>query len=442
MKPIIKILSIALSLTLCVGHAQAKGNDEGFVRTSGIHFYKGNSTKPYYFMGTNMWYAPILGSKGEGGNRKRLCAELDSLKRIGVNNLRILVGADAGSKNANTVKPYLQETPGKLNENLLEGLDYTLQQMHKRGMVAVVYLTNSWDWSGGFGFYLKNAGLPDSPDSHGEGYNAYVDYAKAFYTNEKAKEMYYNFVKQIVTRKNAITGKPYAQDPTIMSWQLCNEPRPFGGREGQEAFVEWIRRTSDLIKALDPNHLISTGSEGVIGCHVGKSICCEEDQQLCTLVHGLDNIDYMTVHIWPANWGWATKDRLFDALQNVYLKTEDYLAQHDRIARTIDKPYVVEEFGYPRDHNFYAPDIPTQARDGFYQFIFNTLIDSKNNSGPMAGCNFWGWSGRGRAAADQWQSGADYLNDPPHEPQGWYSVYNTDSTTINIISRTAAEVNK
>lgn len=442
MKPIIKILSIALSLTLCVGHAEAKDKDGGFVRTSGTHFYKGNSTKPYYFMGTNMWYAPILGSKGEGGNRKRLCAELDSLKRIGVNNLRILVGADAGSKNANTVKPYLQETPAKLNENLLEGLDYTLQQMHKRGMVAVVYLTNSWDWSGGFGFYLKNAGLPDSPDSHGEGYNAYVDYAKAFYTNEKAKEMYYNFVKQIVTRKNAITGRPYAQDPTIMSWQLCNEPRPFGGREGQEAFVEWIRHTSDLIKALDPNHLISTGSEGVIGCHVGKSICCEEDQQLCTLVHGLDNIDYMTVHIWPANWGWATKDRLFDALQNVYLKTEDYLAQHDRIARTIDKPYVVEEFGYPRDHNFYAPDIPTQARDGFYQFIFNTLIDSKNNSGPMAGCNFWGWSGRGRAAADQWQSGADYLNDPPHEPQGWYSVYNTDSTTINIISRTAAEVNK
>lgn len=442
MKPIIKILSIALSLTLCVSHAEAKDKDGGFVRTSGTHFYKGNSTKPYYFMGTNMWYAPILGSKGEGGNRKRLCAELDSLKRIGVNNLRILVGADAGSKNANTVKPYLQETPGKLNENLLEGLDYTLQQMHKRGMVAVVYLTNSWDWSGGFGFYLKNAGLPDSPDSHGEGYNAYVDYAKAFYTNEKAKEMYYNFVKQIVTRKNAITGKPYAQDPTIMSWQLCNEPRPFGGREGQEAFVEWIRHTSDLIKALDPNHLISTGSEGVIGCHVGKNICCEEDQQLCTLVHGLDNIDYMTVHIWPANWGWTTKDRLFDALQNVYLKTEDYLAQHDRIARTIDKPYVVEEFGYPRDHNFYAPDIPTQARDGFYQFIFNTLIDSKNNSGPMAGCNFWGWSGRGRAAADQWQSGADYLNDPPHEPQGWYSVYNTDSTTINIISRTAAEVNK
>lgn len=117
-----------------------------------MQFFKGQQTEPYYFIGTNFWYGPILGSTGQGGNRTRLCAELDSLKALGVNNLRILAGADAGSKHANTVKPYLQAKPGELNDTLLVGLDYMLAEMAKRDMVAVIYLTNSWDWSGGYGF--------------------------------------------------------------------------------------------------------------------------------------------------------------------------------------------------------------------------------------------------------------------------------------------------
>lgn len=36
--------------------------------------------KPYYFVGTNMWYGAILGSEGRGGDRHRLCSELDYLK--------------------------------------------------------------------------------------------------------------------------------------------------------------------------------------------------------------------------------------------------------------------------------------------------------------------------------------------------------------------------
>ena len=46
--------------------------------------------KPYHYIGTNMWYASVLGSQGEGGNRERLCHEFDHLKSIGVTNLRIL----------------------------------------------------------------------------------------------------------------------------------------------------------------------------------------------------------------------------------------------------------------------------------------------------------------------------------------------------------------
>ena len=424
---------MALAWALGAGCAQASTPPaEGdFVRTEGIHFYKGKSQKPYYFMGTNLWYGPILGSKGKGGNRKRLCAELDSLQKLGVNNLRILAGADAGSKNANTVTPYLQPKPGKLDRSLLEGLDFMLHEMQKRGMVAVIYLTNSWDWSGGFGFYLKNVGLGDSPDAHGEGYNQYVDYARRFYHSQQAQKLYYQFVKQIVTRKNSITGKAYRDDPTIMAWQLCNEPRPFG-KEEVPAFVEWVKHTASLIKENDPNHLVTTGSEGVIGCNV--------DESLCERVHNLPDIDYMTVHIWPANWGWAKRGSLYDDLANVYLKSKAYLEQHDRISHTIQKPYVVEEFGYPRDNTSYVPGSRCGARDSFYKFIFTNLIDSQKNGGPMAGCNFWGWGGCGRPESEVWHSGNDYLCDPPHEPQGWYSVFDNDHSTLKAISEASSQL--
>ena len=70
-------------------------NKEAFISVEGTQLMRGG--KPYYFIGTNFWYAPILGSTGEGGNRERLCKELDALKALGIENLRILAGADAGT---------------------------------------------------------------------------------------------------------------------------------------------------------------------------------------------------------------------------------------------------------------------------------------------------------------------------------------------------------
>ena len=41
-----------------------------------------------------------------------------------------------------------------------------------------------------------------------------------------------------------------------------------------------------------------------------------------------------------------------------------------------------------------------------------------------------------------WQAGDDYLCDPPHEPQGWYSVFDNDTTTIETIKKYSKEINK
>ena len=398
-----------------------------FVTVKGTQFIRDG--KPYYFVGTNFWYGPILGSEGQGGNRARLIQELDSLKSYGVNNLRILVGGETGSDSANYVKPCLQTEPGVLNDTLLAGLDFLLSEMGKRDMVGVLYLTNSWDWSGGFGFYLRETGHGHSPNASGEGYNNYVKYASQFVREPKALEMFYNHVRKIVSRTNRYTGKAYKDDPAIMSWQICNEPRAFS-KQNKELFYNWISKTSELIKSIDPNHLVSTGSEGLYGCEV--------DENLCVRVHNNKNVDYLTAHVWPVNWGWASRDRLYDALPNVYLKAGQYIDLHIRMTEKINKPLVIEEFGYSRDRTMYEPNTSTMARDAFYNYVFERVIESKAANGPIAGCNFWGWGGAGRPSAKVWAAGHDFLCDPPHEPQGWYSVFNSDTSTIHLIKEAAA----
>ena len=232
--------------------------------------------------------------------------------------------------------------------------------------------------------------------------------------------MYYSYIKAIVSRKNSITGRYYKDEPAIMAWQLCNEPRPFA-KDNKEAFATWISDAAALIKSIDPNHMVSTGSEGYIGCEV--------DMELCERIHADKNIDYLTIHIWPVNWGWAPRSNPDSGIENACLESGKYIAEHIALAKKLGKPLVIEEFGYSRKDNISGTEPTTGSRDIFYRFIFEQV----KGGTPIAGCNFWGWGGSGRPRDLVWKAGDDYLSDPPHEPQGWYSVFDCDTTTIEII---------
>ena len=104
--------------------------------------------------------------------------------------------------------------------------------MGKRKMVAVLYLNNSWEWSGGYGFYLQHAGAGKAPRPNEEGYPAYMNFVAQYATNQKAHELFYDYVRFILSRTNRYTGVAYKDDPAIMSWQIGNEPRAFA----KEAF--------------------------------------------------------------------------------------------------------------------------------------------------------------------------------------------------------------
>ena len=381
--------------------------------------------KPYYFVGTNFWYGAILGSEGEGGNRERLHKELDFLKSIGINNLRVLVGADGENGIKTRVEPSLHVAPGVYNDTILAGLDYFMNELRERDMTAVLYLNNSWEWSGGYSVYLQWSGHGDAVVPAVDGWPAYMEYVKQFPQSDSAKALFANHVNYIVSRTNRYNQIKYVDDPTIMSWQIGNEPRAFSD-ENKEPFARWMADVAAQIKSLDPNHMVSSGSEGSWGC--------EMDMNLFEKIHADPNINYLNIHIWPYNWSWVKADSLKELLPRAKENTKKYIDDHMVIARKYSKPIVLEEFGFPRDGFSFSKEAPTTARDEYYRYVFDLIRQDRESGGLFAGCNFWAWGGFAGQNPDHvfWEKGDDYTGDPAQEQQGLNSVFATDST-IEII---------
>lgn len=397
-----------------VKHSFITVNDSGqFIRDG----------KPYYFVGTNFWYGAILGSTGRGGDRDRLARELDFLKSIGVTNLRTLVGADGPDGIKTRVEPSLQLAPGVYNDTILDGLDYFMNELKKRDMTAVLYLNNSWEWSGGYSVYLQWSGHGDAVVPAIDGWPAFMEYVKQYQQSDSAKALFARHVDYILKRTNRYNGLKYTEDPTLMSWQIGNEPRAFS-EENKEPFARWMADVAAQIRSLDANHMISSGSEGMWGC--------ENDIALFEKVHSDPNISYLNIHIWPYNWGWVTADSLTELLPRAKENTKQYISQHMAVAKKYRKPIVLEEFGFPRDGFRFSKDAPTTARDEYYRFVFDLIRQDRESGGLFAGCNFWAWGGFANPAHEYWERGDDYTGDPAQEQQGLNSVFATDST-IEII---------
>jgi len=392
---------------------------------------------PSHFIGTNFWYGAILGSEGTGGDRDRLCAELDTLKALGINNLRVLVGGDGPDGIPTRVSPTLQKEPGVYNDTVFRGLDYLLAELAERNMKAVLYINNSWEWSGGYGMYLEWAGAGKSLIPAEVGYGPFMESVSKFVTNEKAKELFYNHVKHVVSRTNTVTGKAYKDDPAIFSWQIGNEPRCFRtDSTGQAAFVDFMWTTASLIKSIDPNHMVSSGSEGAWGC--------EGDMELFEKIHSCPDIDYMNIHIWPYNWSWVRETTLHTNLPQAIANTDEYIDGHLEVAARYGKPVVLEEFGFPRDDFKFAQGTPTTARDEYYRHVFGRIAESAKEGGLFAGLNFWGWGGlAGQSDTNlYWQPGDDYCGDPAQEQQGLNSVYACDASTLAVIKEAVEAIDE
>jgi mannan endo-1,4-beta-mannosidase len=410
----------------------------------------------------NYWACMNLAANASaGGNYSRLVTELDQMAAKGINHLRIM----AGSEGAPTPQPFrmsppLMGAPGQYNEDIFRGLDICLAEMSKRGMRATMTLGNEWQWSGGFAQYVSwatnntaipypsswNLTAPPQREEPGTGwgnyttegadaapYDQFTTFANSMYNNSQAETWYKDHIKTVLSRRNTVNGRCYTEDPTIMTWQLANEPQAADPRYSSGGFFlepnptdilfPWIERISSYIRSLAPKQLINVGLESKQGKYYFKA------------VHNFTTVDYATTHCWVQNWGLYDMYNSSKAnLQQAQDFARDFMRNSSRWGAEIGKPVFLEEFGMARDNwenrdkeYPYLSSASTSHKDAYFKTIIGAVMDEFRGNGAYVGTSPWAYGGIYRPETQHANEfGMVWAGDPPHESPGWYDLYNTD----------------
>jgi hypothetical protein len=153
--------------------------------------------------------------------------------------------------------------------------DHTLAVASAKGVKLIATLGNQWadcdGLNGGAGTYKTDAW-------YGGGYSSDIDPGMIV--------TYRAWVAEVVAR--------YRDNPTIMAWEILNEPEVKVSRDGACAsnaatlLNSFATDIAGLIKATDANHLVSLGT-------IGGGQCGSDNANYSTL-HGNPNIDLCSVH--------------------------------------------------------------------------------------------------------------------------------------------------
>ena len=173
--------------------------------------------------------------------------------------------------------------------------------------------------------------------------------------DKKSLALFKNYIKRTLLRKNTINGRIYRDDPTILAWDIANEPEYWNYKD--KVFIKWARRVFRHIKQLDPNHLITVGLAGY-----------NLDSKFA---HALNSkgLDYFSFHYYGKDPGQAAK------LTEMLLEFK--------------KPVVLEEFGLASSEKDFLAQ-PLIRNTTSYSSLVSGIMDAAYESGA-SGTMFWGW---------------------------------------------------
>lgn len=267
----------------------------------------------------------------------------------------------------------LQPEPFVYDEAAFDSLDYAVFRAGQLGIRLVLALVNNWPDYGGMQQYVQwFLGLPD--DTFGDATNHDL-----FYSTQSIKDCYRAYLRFVTHRRNRYTGLRYNEDPTIMTFELANEPRSRSDKTGVR-LLAWITEMSAYLKSLAPRQLVAVGDEGFYGdpTNFDYPYSTFEGDQWKKFV-ALPGVDYGTAHLYPQSWGEnpASKPGTDPIAWGV-----QWITDHIRDGRALGKPVVIEEYGVAINAAQGVPDVAT--RDTAYR----TWTQAVHDLGG-AGDQFW-----------------------------------------------------
>uniref|UniRef100_A0A7N0U9L9 mannan endo-1,4-beta-mannosidase n=1 Tax=Kalanchoe fedtschenkoi TaxID=63787 RepID=A0A7N0U9L9_KALFE len=332
-----------------------------FVQTSGSQFSLNGS--PFLFNGFNSYW--MMHVAANPADRYKVSNVFRDAAAAGLSVCRTWAFSDGGDQ-------ALQISPGVYDENVFQALDFVVSEAKKNGVRLILSFVNNYNDFGGRPQYVswaRSAGAPVSTDDD-------------FYTHPVTKSYYKNHVQRVMTRVNTITGTAYKDEPTIMAWELMNEPRCQADYSGNTV-NGWVQEMATYVKSIDRKQLLEVGMEGFYGDSLQDRKQYNPGYQVGTdfISNNLvPEIDFATIHAYPDAWLSGQSD---------YSQTEflqRWMAMHSSDSRSIlKKPLVFTEFGKSSKD----PGYSISSRDEFLSGVYASILSLARNEGSFAGGLVW-----------------------------------------------------
>jgi mannan endo-1,4-beta-mannosidase len=297
--------------------------------------------KDFRFQGTNLYDLALLSN---GKDQARVQWYIQQCASIGLKVIRFWGFFNGGS---NSIQPHVYQ----LNETALVRVDWVMKCCKDNNIKVIFPFVNYEPNYGGFDFYVNEV-LGSGKEK------------ELFYTDTDVRNAYKWYVRNIIQRRNTFTGTYYYNDPTILAWELANEPHTSDNYEINRGMTpgdltyNWIKEMSEYIKYnLDGNHLVCTGEEG----YRTEGATGTGHDWLNNGLKGVNftknasigTIDFMTIHVYPDNWDIKPAEWSW--------VLENFMNDRAKIAFAYNKPIIMEESGYKKAYAFQAS--PQYGRD-------------------------------------------------------------------------------
>ncbi|KAI0266756.1 glycoside hydrolase family 5 protein [Gloeopeniophorella convolvens] len=292
----------------------------GFVKTSGQKFTLNGST--YTVVGANSYWVGLIGLSTANMN-----AAFADIAKAGATTVRTWGFNEVTSPNG---VYYQSWSGGKPTVNTgatgLQNFDNVVAAAKANGLRLIVALTNNWSDYGGMDVYVNQIVGSDQPHD-------------LFYTNANVIAAFKAYITTFVGR--------YVNEPTILGWELANEPRCSGstgttsGTCETTTITNWVSEISAFIKSIDPNHLVAIGDEGFFNEPGNPSYPYQGTEGVDFAANILvPTIDFGTFHLYPISWGQTTNPDSWGV---------QWIKDHQTVQASANKPTIVEEFGVTSD---------------------------------------------------------------------------------------------
>ncbi|KAI1794184.1 CEL4a mannanase [Ganoderma leucocontextum] len=299
--------------------APAPPASTGFVGVSGQKFMLNGATYP--LVGANSYWVGLMGYSTTDMNQA-----FADIAGAGGTTVRTWGFNDVTSANGIYYQLW-QNGKGTVNTGStgLENFDNVIAAAKANGIKLIVSLTNNWSDYGGMDVYVSQI---TGTQNH--------DY---FYTNASIIAAFKSYIQAFVGR--------YEDEPTILGWELANEPRCQGstgtstGTCTTTTITQWASEISAFIKSIDSNHLVGLGDEGFFNEPGNPSYPYQGSEGIDFDANlKITTLDFGTAHLYPESWGQTTDPVGWGS---------QWIIDHQTAGEAANKPVIVEEFGVTSD---------------------------------------------------------------------------------------------